>query len=140
MYHTEDGSREYIGKVIDNFDCCNYSFDIKNNENKTVFYIEASCCQCGLLTRCPCKGCEKVKFSLWRGNKQQKIGGPLIKYGKRGCVKNMLTDADNFSVPFPGGTSFTERCLLLAVALFIDYRMFEDSPGGKSKKGPSTMR
>ena len=47
----------------------------------------------------------------------------------------MMTDADNFGVPYPDGTNFEERCLLLAVALFIDYRMFESSPAGGERKG-----
>lgn len=28
VYFTEDGNPVYLGKVVDNFDCCNFSFDI----------------------------------------------------------------------------------------------------------------
>ena len=62
IYYTEDGVRDYVGRIVDNFDCCNYSFDIQDNANRTIFYIEASCCQCGLWCKCPCQGCERVVF------------------------------------------------------------------------------
>lgn len=65
---------------------------------------------------------------MWYGNKKQKIPVQLIKVGKKSCAKNLMGDADNFSVPFPKGATFRDRALLLAVALLIDYRMFEESP------------
>ena len=67
---------------------------------------------------------------MWYGDKKEKIPVQLIKYGKKSCAKNMMGDADNFSVPFPKGATFSHRALLLAVALLIDYRMFENSPTG----------
>lgn len=140
IYHTEGGSREYLGRVVDNFDCCNYSFDIQDHSNRTIFYIEGSCCQCGLWCKCPCQGCEKVTFNIWRGKKQRALGTPLVKHGKRSCVKNAFTDADDFSVPFPGGSTFEERCLLLGATLFIDYMMFESSPSNRETTGPSAAR
>lgn len=140
VYYTEDGTREYLGRVVDNFDCCNYSFKVQNNENVTIFYIEASCLQCGLCCQCPCQSCERVTFNMWRGDKKVRLNTPLVKYGKKNCIKNAFTDADNFSVPYPEGSDFEERCLLLATALFIDYRMFESSPQGKERGGPSYGR
>ncbi len=55
-----------------------------------------------------------------------------MKYGKRSCVKNLVSDADNFSVPYPAGSTFDERILLLGASLFIDYMMFESGPADKS--------
>ena len=28
VFYTEDGGKEYVGRVVDNFDCCNHSFDV----------------------------------------------------------------------------------------------------------------
>jgi hypothetical protein len=69
-----------------------------------------------------------VKFELWRGKRETRAPVDLMKTGKKSCIKNMVSDADNFSVPFAAGSSFRDRALLMAVALLIDYRMFEDSP------------
>ena len=77
----------------------------------------------------PCKSCEKVIFDVWEGNKKNKLPIQLVKVGKKSCVKNLLGDADNFSVPFPKGSDFKSRALLIAAALLIDYRMFENDGG-----------
>ena len=56
----------------------------------------------------------------------------LVKKGK-GCIASMVdADANDFTVPFPPNSDFTDRTLLLAAALFIDYMMFEDSPKKKN--------
>lgn len=132
IYFTENGKREYFGKIVDNFDCCNYSFSVKDAAHNTIYHVEADCCQMGLcFMGCPCEQCEKVKFDIFSGDKQLKLPVPLTKKGK-GCLKNMLGNDDNFSIPFPAGANFRDRVLLLALALFIDYRMFEESQDGNS--------
>lgn len=126
----ENGKEEYFGKVVDNFDCCNFSFSVKDQDHNTVYHIEAKCCQCGIWCKCPCEQCEKIVFEIWSGDKKHQLQTPLMKIGKKDCAKNMMGDADNFSVPFPSDASFRDRCLLLACALLIDYRMFEESANG----------
>jgi hypothetical protein len=42
--------------------------------------------------------------------------------------KNIVSDADNYSVIFPLGATTEERALLLAAAFMLDFRYFEDSP------------
>ena len=138
VYHTENGAKDYLGRIVDNWDCCNYSFDIQDTANRTIFYIEAACTQCGLWCKCPCSGCERVVFDVYRGKKQKSLGTPLVKYGKKSCLKNLISDADNFSMPYPAGSNFEERSLLLAAVLFIDYMMFEASPG-RRKEGAAGM-
>ena len=54
----------------------------------------------------------------------------MMKLGK-GCAKNALTDADNFSVPFPPNAKWEHKALLLAATLFIDFRMFENKDDRK---------
>lgn len=55
------------------------------------------------------------------------------KEGKGDCLKNMITNADNFSIPFPQGADWKHRCLLMAAGLLIDYRMFENKNKNQNK-------
>lgn len=136
VFYTENGREEYLGKVVDNFDCCNYSFSIVDQNHDKLYHIEASCCQCGILFHgCPCEKCEKAIFEVWNGDKSHKLPVPLMKMGKKDCTKNMLGDADNFSIPFPAKAIFRDRVLLIAVALMIDYRMFEEGQGANNQVG-----
>lgn len=129
VYYTEDGGREYLGKVVDNWDCCHYSFDVKDSAHKTIYTLAANCCQCGIWCKCPCRSCEHVDFDMYQGGKRGKpLGTKMFKRGKKNCCKNAITDADEFSVPFPNGSNWQHRALLLAAALLIDFRMFESGP------------
>ena len=123
--YTENGNMVNLGKVVDNYDFCNYSFDVLNANGEKRFHIEAACNQLGFHFQCPCDACEKIIFNIWKGDKKEECE-PLIKTGK-GCGKNMMGDADNFSIPFPPGSTFEDKALLLATGLFIDYMMFEES-------------
>ena len=128
---VDDGAGpRYIGKVVDNFDLCNHSFSVKNANHDTLYHIEADCCQLGLFCPLPCESCERIVFELWRGDRQQKLPQILLKTGHKNCLKNSMGDADRFAVPFPQGSTFEERALLIAAALLIDYRMFEEKAGG----------
>jgi len=72
---------------------------------------------------------------MWHGAKEKKIPTQLMKVGKKDCVKNMMGDADNFSIPFPQGATFRDRALLIAAGLLIDYRMFEEKGGAQGGSG-----
>lgn len=126
--YTEDGNFVNLGKVVDNYDFCNYSFDVLNANGEKRFHIEAACNQLGFHCQCPCDACERIIFNIWKGDKSEECE-PLVKTGK-GCGKNMMGDADNFSIPFPPGATFEDKALLLATGLFIDYMMFEENGKG----------
>lgn len=141
VYFTENGAREYIGKVVDNFDCCNYSFDVKDSSHKTIYTLVASCCQCGIWCKCPCRSCEHIDFDMYQGGRKGRpLGAKMFKRGKKNCCKNALTDADEFSVPFPHGSPWKHRALLLAAALLVDFRMFESGPTNPEASGISGGR
>ena len=54
VYYVEDGHKIPVGKIVDNWDFCNYSFDILDDKGKKRFHIEASCMQLGFHIKCPC--------------------------------------------------------------------------------------
>lgn len=125
-YNSEIGGGSiYLGKIVDNFDVCSYSFRVLDRDDNVSWYIEASSCQLGLLCRCPFQGCEEVEFKLWRRDREEECES-IKKYGKESYAKNAIGDADDFSVPFPPGCNFDDKVLLMTSAIFIDYLMFEN--------------
>ena len=127
----QDGAPVFIGKIVDNCDLCNFSFSIFDANDTIVYFVKASCCQLGFhCKKCPFDACERIVFEVYKGNKEVLLDEKLVKTGQ-GCVKNMLGDADNFTVPLPTGAPYEHRCLLIATALMIDYLMFETSAPSK---------
>jgi len=49
----------------------------------------------------------------------------------------MGDDADEFSVDFPEKSDWMQRAMLMNLTVFIDYTMFEDTSGDKSKNAYS---
>ena len=126
--YTEQGNFIDVGKVIDNWDVCNYSFSVLDVQGNQMFHIEASCMQLGFHLECPCESCETIVFEVYKGEKSAGVRWPdLVKTGTN-CVASMVSDADNFMVPFGQNATFEERVMLVSTALFIDYMMFEINP------------
>jgi hypothetical protein len=128
VYSTQNGQEVYIGKVVDNYDFCNYSYTVYDQADNIRFFIKASCCQLGFHCKCPCGPCEKITFDLWSGDKE-KEEAPILKTGNKSCLKNMISDADNFSIPFPIAATWQDKTLLLASVLMIDFMQFEEKGG-----------
>ena len=132
LYDPKTRMEEKIGTVVDNFDCCNFSFQGETPQGEVRFHLEAPCCQCAFWCKCPCDKCEKVVFDIYKGPKNELLKAKLLKVGK-GCCKNAIGDADNFMIPFEKWMTYHDRCLLVACTILIDYRMFEESPPDKKK-------
>jgi len=132
VYYVENGQNEYLGKVVDSWDCMNFSFTIYAPDDRVKFFIKASCCQCGFHCNCPCEPCERIEFDLWSGDKE-KEEPKILKTGKKNCVKNMLGDADNFSTQFPMAATWQDKTLLMSSLLMIDFMMFEEKSGGSGQ-------
>lgn len=137
--YTENGNFIDLGKVVDNWDFCNFSFSVLDAQGTQMFHIEASCMQLGFHCKCPCESCETIVFEVYKGEKSAGNKWPdLVKTGKN-CVANAMTDADNFMVPFGQNATFAERAMLIATALFIDYMMFEVNPKKNKNKNRGGM-
>lgn len=129
VYLTERGQKTYLGKVVDSWDCCNYSYTVYDSGDQVRFFTKASCCQLGFCCKCPCEPCEKIEFDLWSGDKE-KPEAPIMKVGTGSCLKNAMSSADNFSVTFPLTATWQDKTLLLALCLMIDFMQFEEKNGG----------
>eukprot|EP00742_Colponemidia_sp_Colp-10_P005137 GILJ01005486.1.p1 GENE.GILJ01005486.1~~GILJ01005486.1.p1 ORF type:complete len:341 (+),score=21.75 GILJ01005486.1:3-1025(+) len=119
------GARRHIGRIVDRFSLLDYYFDVYDINNNLVYSAKADCCQCGLCCRCPCRCASEVPFPVHQGKSGPQVG--MIRKEFSGCVKEALTDSDNFSLEFPSDANPDHRALLLSTLLFIDYRHFEES-------------
>lgn len=128
---VENGQDRYLGKVQDNCDCVNFSFNVYDAQDKVRFFIKAGCCQLGFWCKCPCEPCEKIVFDFWSGDKE-KEEAPILKTGAGNCIKNAISDSDNFSCQFPVTATWEDKVLLLGALLMIDFMMFEEKNNGKA--------
>jgi hypothetical protein len=131
--YTEEGQSQYIGKIVDVFDCCNFNFNVYDKNNSKIFRIHTECCQCGIWCGgCGCGPCEKVNFKVFDANN---IEITMIQKKNKDCFKSIISDADNFGIEFTPQMDWEQRSLLLSAALFIDYMMFEEKGNQNSGNG-----
>lgn len=128
---VESGREEKIGTVTDAWTLCGYVYELVSLDQLESYSVRGSCCQCGLLCRCPCGPCEKVDFPIFDDKNDAAVG--CISKVWPGFCRAVLTDADSYCVTFPAEMSCSFKVLVLAAALFIDFRHFEESPADKSQ-------
>jgi len=68
------------------------------------YQIRADCCQIGNFCVCPCGDCKEVKFNIYGPTGE---GAPIGEITRRfpGCLKQMETQASNFTLIFPLGAT-----------------------------------
>jgi hypothetical protein len=123
------GNGKGFGKVIEPYSTCENEYHIYNEKNILRWVITARCCQCGIICNNRCGQCNEVIFYIHKPNDIFKDGRDCSgyitkKFGQ--CLKQMLADANNFELTPPAEATGSERLMLLATVLMIDYRMFDD--------------
>ena len=109
-----------FGKIRHPCKFCGSAFEVINEENTVTYTIEAGCCEAGL---CCCGKCAKtsnVQFKIMQDGNQN---GLITKSPSKGYEK--YTNADSYTVQFPGKATPEEKMLLIVAALMIDYQYFE---------------
>ena len=114
--------------------------------------MEASCCQCGNCATCPCGPCKEFVFDV-TDTSGEKVSKMAHVYA--GCAKEAFTNADNFYLIFPKGSTWyqvrtailkhstrlshvshtprcyvcdTQRATMLAGVILSDFLYFERDP------------
>lgn len=129
----EKGQQKYLGKIVDPWDCCHYSFKVLDEEDKEMYIVKANCCQLGFQCgQFPYEACQTIKFDILEPSGDTVVG-QLIKKGKGYCVDMFDLGFNNFKIDFPKNANWKARALLITCAVFIDFMMFEDN----KKKGPA---
>ena len=115
---TERGQSKYIGKIVDPWDLCNYSFKILDEEDKEVYIVVASWCQLSFqCPQCPYEACQKVTFDIFEPNSDTVVG-QLIKTGKGYCINIFDLGYNNFKIDFPKSANWKHRVTQFNLRLF----------------------
>eukprot|EP00747_Dinoflagellata_sp_TGD_P183685 gnl/TRDRNA2_/TRDRNA2_38748_c0_seq1.p1 gnl/TRDRNA2_/TRDRNA2_38748_c0~~gnl/TRDRNA2_/TRDRNA2_38748_c0_seq1.p1 ORF type:complete len:440 (-),score=91.31 gnl/TRDRNA2_/TRDRNA2_38748_c0_seq1:363-1682(-) len=131
---------QVIGKIKDPWACCDMTFDMMDQNMNPTLTAKGGCCQLGLLCPCPCGPCREVKFDV----NDAKTGQPIASLKKvvPDCLKFLAADdVDNYEVEFGNVSDPQWKAMLVALALFIDFRYFNvrsdknDGGGGDGDGG-----
>jgi len=121
---VQDTSGVPVGHVVDPCTCCNLVFHAKDHEDRDLVTIDGGCCQLGLFCPCPCGPCSRVTFAIQ--NPEGRQIGEIVKKIK--CCKWMIQeDVDNYEIEFGEVGHPAAKLMVLAVAIFMDFKYFNES-------------
>lgn len=110
---TEKGQQKYLGKIVDPWDCCHFTFDVKDEDDKDIYKIKANCCQLGfMLPQCPYSACQTINFDIIDPANDSVVGS-LVKTGKGYCTSFWAPDYNNFKIEFPKSANWKHKVTLL---------------------------
>lgn len=135
VHYVERGQNIYLGKIREPWACCNKKYEIFDSNDKERFFLNADCCQLGLIMQCPCENCQRVEFKVWSGPNRDVQEPDVIKVGAGNCLANSVTSLANFQLPFSRTATWQDKALLMAAALMIDYLEFQEKPQQNNNAG-----
>jgi Scramblase len=113
----------YLGKVIDPYDFCEFSFEVRDHNDQIVYTLHTPKCQQAMLCpTMPCNECKKVDFDVRDAAKNSVT---IAKRRGKGLLSNLYSDADLFELNFTPTMPWNHRVLLFSTILFIDFMMFD---------------
>merc|ERR1740129_468077 len=119
-------SDEVIGSLVDPFACFDLTFKMRDAAGEDVVKANGGCCQWGLCCPLPCGPCAEVNFPLSDPKSGNNVG--LIQKKVPGCCKFCFaSDVDNYKIDFKDVADPKHKALVMAMAIFIDFRYFNDN-------------
>jgi len=120
-------SGDKIGSIKDPCACCDLTFALRGPDDNTALKAVGGCCQWGLCCPLPCGPCATVSFPVKDASSGEEVG--KLEKKVPGCCKFFFApDVDNFDVDFGGVQSPQYKALLIALAIFMDFRYFNENP------------
>ena len=119
-----EGDKQCLGIIREPFSCCDPVFAIYDEKGELKYNIHADCCQCGLIFNNTC--CGKLSEVLFNIFELSNPVGSIVK--KRATSNELFSTADSYQINFPSEATPTDKMLLIAAGLMIDYQYFEDLP------------
>lgn len=120
-----------LGSLKDPFACCNLTFSVRDPDEQDVIYANGGCCQWGLCCPLPCGPCSEVNFPLTDTQSGTAVGH--IQKKVPSCCKFLFAgDVDNYRVEFGAVEKPEYKMLLIAMAIFIDFRFFNSTDENNS--------
>lgn len=126
--YDEDGTE--IGSIKD--PCAlipmNMTFSVRDENREELVSADSGCCQWGMCFPLPCGPCRTVEFSVVDNNGDS-VGH--LQKSMKGCFKMMcfsmcFDDLENYKVSFSGVKDTRTRALLMALAIFTDFRYYNN--------------
>ena len=117
-----------IGHITQSFSIMDPVFVVYDKNEKPIYYIEADCCQCGLMCRNNFMGkTDDAHFFIYDYNDRTNPLGDICKK----AAKSMFSIADDYSVVLPTKATFEDKILLMIAGIMIDYQYFEMNTSSK---------
>lgn len=128
---VKDKSGEFIGEVVQHFDCikycmCTNMWKVKDKDDKTRYIIEQNLCSTNACAPSPCCAVHNIDIKDADG---KEVVGNIRDYFPGCNFKGLSGAADNFMVNFPDDATPKDKFLLLGATVLIDYMIFEKQPG-----------
>lgn len=114
---VKDGQGQLLGHVKQRSSKFKPHYMIYDANMTEIGRIRGPCCQCS----CPC--CGDIAFPVTDPKETTKIGEITKQWS--GVVKEYFTDADTFSVTFPGDLDVRIKAVFIGAAFLVDFMHFE---------------
>jgi len=107
----------------------NMTFSVQDENREELLRAESGCCQWGICCPLPCGPCRTVEFPIV--DKDGSNVGELQK-SMKGCIKMCccsfcFDDMENYKVDMGGVKDLRSRALLMSLAIFTDFRYFNNT-------------
>jgi len=124
------GAERKIGSFKDPFTCFNYNFELKDELDSDVLFIEGGCCQPAVWCSLPCGPCSRLDFEV----KDSRHNGRVARIQKQ--VPNWFTylfapETDNYHIHFDQVLDPGMKAMLLAFTIYTDFRFFNSHKGAE---------
>lgn len=103
--------------------CCDPRIHILSAERTVVGIIKGQCCMCH------CPKCKDIEFPLYTPDGSMAFG--KISKQWTGAVKEIFTQADNFSVTFPMDLDVNTKATIFGATFLVDMMFFEEDKNNK---------
>mmetsp|Transcript_1190 Transcript_1190/g.1629 ORF Transcript_1190/g.1629 Transcript_1190/m.1629 type:complete len:254 (-) Transcript_1190:122-883(-) len=116
--------------------CGNLKFEVDDPEGNEILEANGSCCQLGLCLPLPCGPCSEVHFDISDSDSGEPRGS--MTKSVPGCLKFLFaSDVDNYEINFFESWSPRDKALMVALAIFMDFRLFNTNRNADGDTDPT---
>lgn len=130
VYMTDVVTGQEMGHITDPCNCIGMDLAAVDPQGEKLFTANGGCCQLGNFFPMPCGPCSKIEYTILDGDGKQ--AGMLTKKVPGICKYFLAPDVDNYILDFDAGAEVWEnpknKAMMIAMALFMDFRYFSDNP------------
>lgn len=114
--------------------CGGLGFEINDPNGNAVFTANSGCCPLGLWCPLPwCPATRDIEMTIVSTETGEQVG--VLTKRVPGMFKFLLApDVDDYHIQWPGVESPEHRALIMAMAMFIDFRYFNDNANDEPKR------